>query len=585
MQEPHTPTSLDATLDRIDACMHTDPEEAIRLCEQVFVEARQSREPLAQVIAAERYGLIMDHLGRHVAARDVLFNAAQAAQSARLTAYEARLLEQIARGYYTAGEYRPAIQYWARCVEVSGQGGHDVRTWILAKIGLGQVYYGLNDYASGLALLADAAGRFHEIDDPHLDAKIKINVGVGLAETQHGKEAATVFHDALEICLEHEFFDYAAESNYRLGQLALADGELDSALDYLEKALPQAAKVSYRWGECNILAIQAEVYACRKEYSLAWQKIEAAKAIATTDGFGHKLIQHYFAAARYAELMGDTGTALAEFRHGYDREQRMLAGTTSERHKDLEEKAGLRPTVSRLLVELANNHLIEEGRLEPAFNLITQEGSRILEVARASIWLLDPQTDTLICRCLYLADKAELTREAAWRRKDSPAYFERLADHNPLVANDAANHPNTWELEKTYLEKRDIKSMLVFPIWLAEHTTGILCFEAVGTQRNWTPDDILHGNQLTEVAARVIASYERKLFQQEISALNSRMMHANAALEARVIERTASLEKHNAELHALNDQLYDMRNKLQQLEKAAAVAAPAAEGTSPPKAE
>jgi len=578
MLQPAIPTQLDATLASIDALMHTQPDEALHLCEQVFVDARKLQKPLAQVVAAERFGLIMDHRGRGVEARNTLFEAVQVAQSARLFANEAKLLEQIARGYYTAGDYRQAIQYWVRCQEVSDQAGKDARTWLLAKVGLAQVYFALNDYYSGLALLEEAESRIQEVDDAHLDAKIKINVGVALGKTGRGKEASVAFLGALEICTRHGYLDYAAESNFRLGQLELDNGMYDAAMTYLDAALVQARQVNYRWVEAHILATQAETYAHRGEYPMAMENINAAQGIATVDGFEHMLADQQFAASRYAEAMGDFQTALREFRGGFDCQQRMLASSASERNKDLEEKTGLRPSVSRLLVELANNHLIEEGRLDPAFHLITQESSRILNVERASIWLLDRQTGTLVCRNLYLADRGEYAREKVWRRKDCALYFDRLTDRNPIVAHDAMHHPHTSMLDLFYLNERDIKSMLVFPIWLAGQTTGILCFEAVGTQRNWTPDDLLHGSQLTEVAARVISGYERKQFQQEISTLNARMMQVNEMLEARIMERTASLERHTVELHEMHDKLYQSRQQLRQAEKMASLGRVAATG-------
>jgi len=248
----------------------------------------------------------------------------------------------------------------------------------------------------------------------------------------------------------------------------------------------------------------------------------------------------------------------------------MLDVSASERNRELEEKAGLRPTVSRLLVELANNRLIEEGQLDPAFQLITKEGSRILNVGRVSVWLLDRETETLVCRCLYLADQVEFSREANWRRKDCQVYFDRLSDHNPIVAHDAFHHPHTWALEQSYLAPRGIKSMLIFPIRVAGQPAGTISFEATGAQRNWTPDDILNGNQLMEVAARVVTSYERRQFQQQISALNQKMMQANEMLEQRVIERTASLERHTLEMHEVQDKLFHARQKLKQAEKMAA---------------
>lgn len=560
MQQANLPNALDSMLERIDACMHTQPEEALRICDQVFEQARALRQPVAYVTAAEHYGRIMDHLGRGSEARNVLFAAQQVAQSALLFANEAKLLEEIARSYYTAGQYRLAIQYWARCVEVSDQAGRDARTWILAKVGLSQVYFSLGDFQSGLALLEEAESRIHEVDDPHLDAKIKINMGVDLVEAGRPKEAYAAFLQALDTCTRHEFFDYTAESSFRLGQLEVLNGNLDAAMTYLDAALIDARRVNYRWCEAQILGTQADIHARKKDYVKAVSTIKEAQAIAITDGFRHMLAQQYFAAAGYAEASGDFAAALAAYKAGHECERSLREGSASG-NKELEEIAGLRPSVSRLLVDLSNNKLIDEGQLDPAFRLITQEGSRILDVARASIWMLDQQTGTLVCRCLYITTEAKFGSEVPLRRQDCPAYFARIADNSPLVAHDAMHHPHTWELEQSYLKPHDIRSMLLFPIRVTSQTAGLLCLEAVGNQRNWTPDDIAHGSQLTEVTTRVLSSYERKLLQQEINGLNAQLLQANDLLKSRVIERTAALERHNAELHALNDKLYDMKRQ------------------------
>jgi diguanylate cyclase (GGDEF)-like protein/PAS domain S-box-containing protein len=547
-------TQPNEILELIDACMHTQPEEALRLCERIFTDERLSDEPLAYVIAAERYGKIMDHLGRAAEARNTLFAAQQVAQSALLFINEAKLLEQIARSYYSSSEHRLALQYWARCIEISDL-----------------VYFGLGDYASGLDLLVEAESRIAEVNDPYLGAKIKINLGVGFSETNRLPEAETVFLQTLDICSRHQLLDYAAESNFYLGKIGLTVGALDVATAYLDAALLVAHQINYCWCEANILATQAEVHARRGEYRLAIDVVKAAQAIAISNNFLHMLIHQHFAAAGYGEALNDLQTAIVEFKSGRDCEQRVLAGTASERNRELEEKAGLRPSVSRLLVELSNNQVIQLGELEPAFQLIARESSHILAVTRTSLWLLDPQSETLVCRCLYMADRDEFSGEESLHQKDYPIYFKRLTDAQPLVAHDALHHPHIAELEQSYLKIHGIKSMLIVPIRLVGDTTGILCFEAVGTQRNWTPDDIRHGTQLSEVSARVIAGFEHKMYQEQISALNARVMRANEMLEARVMERTVSLERHTVELHELHDQLDELRKKIKEPEQEASV--------------
>ncbi len=180
MNSPQDPAAQWQTVfDQIDAIMHVQPENALKLCKHVFVES-YLWEPPTYVRAAERYGKIMDHLGRSAEARDSLFAAQQAAQASCLPVDEAKILERLARGYYSGGDYRRAIQYWNSCIEVNIQSAGDAETWILAKIGLAQVYKGAGDYAASLTMLAEAQSRTAEVGDPHLDAKVKINLAVGL---------------------------------------------------------------------------------------------------------------------------------------------------------------------------------------------------------------------------------------------------------------------------------------------------------------------------------------------------------------------------------------------------------------------
>ena len=559
MNSPRDPAAqLEQAFERIDALMHVHPDQALTLCEHVFVEA-YLWEPLAYVRAAERYGKIMDHLGRSTDARDSLFAAQQAAQASCLPSHEAKILERLARGYYSGGDYRRATQYWDSCIELSKQAGGDAETWILAKVGLAQVYKGAGDYAAGLATLAQAQSRTAEVGDPHLDAKVKINLAVCLIESQRLDEAATVLQEAFTLCSQHQLFDYLAESNFYLGKIALADAALESAMVYLDAGLAAARQVNFRWCEGQILAVKAEVFARGGNADLALQAVQQAQAIAGADGFFDMLSQQHFAAAEYAASLNDFATAFAQYKAGRVCEQRLRVEAPLERNVDLTQQAGSHQSLNRLLLTLSNHDVIDHGELEPAFELITQAASQILAVARVSLWLLETDTGALVCRCQHAVDGAGSAPDEPLRPSDYPEYFKRLADPHPLVAHDALHHPGIAELVQPYLNVHDIRSILVFPIRLAGQTIGTLCFEGVGTRRNWTQDDLVYAKQLAEISARVIASYEHKISREQIGALNARLMRANELLEERVRERSASLASHATELRQLQDMLSDMR--------------------------
>lgn len=325
MNSPRDPASQWQTVfDQIDAIMHVDPEQALKLCKQVFVES-YLWEPPVYVRAAERYGKIMDHLGRSTEARDSLMAAQQAAQGSGLPIYEAKILERLARGYFSGGDYRRAVQYWGSCIEVNNQTGDDAETWILAKVGLAQVYMSDGDHAASLTMLTEAQTRTVQVADLHLDAKVKINQAVCLIELKRQAEATAILHEVFKICSEHQLFDYLAESNLYLGKIALADGAPERALAYLEAGLAAARQVNFRWCEAHILAVKAEVFSRNGDFKTALQVVKEAQAIATADGFSDMLIQQHFAAAEYAASLNDFASAFAEHKAGRACEQRLHA--------------------------------------------------------------------------------------------------------------------------------------------------------------------------------------------------------------------------------------------------------------------
>ncbi len=250
----------DAVFDRIDASIHVAPEEALKLCRQAFSEA-YLWEPRIYVRAAERYGKIMDHLGRSSEARASLFAAQQAAQGSCLPICEAKILERLARSYYTDGDYPRAMRYWNSCIDVLGYTSGDPETWALAKVGLAQLHKGDKNYVTSQALLTEAQARSVEVGDPHLDAKVKINLAVVLIEQDRPQEASTVLLQVIDICREHQLLDYLSEANLYLGKIALGEGALERALSYVEAGLAAARQVNFRWGETHLLAVKADVLA------------------------------------------------------------------------------------------------------------------------------------------------------------------------------------------------------------------------------------------------------------------------------------------------------------------------------------
>ncbi|MGL4996445.1 MAG: tetratricopeptide repeat-containing sensor histidine kinase, partial [Deefgea sp.] len=563
MPELIEPPIFAAEIARIERCWHQTPAQARAECESLIQKAREHRDPLSQIYAAELYGKIMDHEGKALEARNLLYEAIQQAQAIHNFPLQARIHEQIARSHYSVGDYRTALQNWLRCIELSELAHSEATIWMLAKVGLGQIYDALGDAETAVVFHQAAADRIQEVSDPYLDAKIQINLGVNLQKCHRSAEASNALNHALAVCLQSHYHDYTAESYFRLAEISIDQGELDQAMAQLEQALIFAHKVNYRWGEANIYNAMAEVYALRQNWLKAIETLHHGQDISIQNDFSHILMRQHIAAASYAEKMFNLPLALAELKAGFEFQQQLNVSSQPNQRKELEQQTGLRISVSNMIIDLANHPAIEEGELNRFPFIICQAATQILDVARVGFWQIDQEHQQLSCICLFDQATGTPRIEEPLLQAQMPIFFNWLTQHKSLIAHDALHHHDAWDLAEHYLLQRSIQSVLAFPIQ-SDFGRHIMMFEHIGAQRNWLPDDIQHASQVTDIASRALANHERHAFQNEIHVLNAKLLEANDALEARVLERTQALAQSNQELHLA-------MNKLVQSEKLAAL--------------
>lgn len=546
-----TEAQFAAQIAQIEQDWHLKPEKSRQLCVELIDQAREARLPYYQICAAELYGKIMDHEGKAFEARNVLYEAVQQAQALHNFILEARIYEQIARLHYTKGDYRTALQNWLTCIELAES---DPKTWMLAKVGVGQIYDALNDSASAIVFHQAAAARINEIDDPYLDAKIQINLGVNLLKCHRNQEAKVALERALAICLARHYPDYAAESYFRLGEIAIDEAALESAQTLLQNGLALARQVGYQWGEANIYSAMAEIEAQQEHWQTALDFIHQGQKISAENNFSHILMRQHLAAAQYAEALFDMPQALAELKAGFEFQQQINNSTQPEQRAELEQKTGLRLSVGTMLINLANHQAIEHGKLTEFGPVITEAATQILDVQRVGLWVSTAQQDRLSCLSLYDQKLRQFISEEPIEYARAPVFMKSIGMHKSLIAHDAQHHPDAWDFSEQYLQSRGIPSILVFPV-ISTNQYCWLIFEHVGEQRNWVPDDIQHASQIADIAVRAMSNQERRLFQTEIHELNVRLIESNEALETRVKERTQALAQSNQELRLAMDKL------------------------------
>lgn len=144
-------------------------------------------------------------------------------------------------------------------------------------------------------------------------------------------------------------------------------------------------------------------------------------------------------------------------------------------------------------------------RLLSKIRNITEIVTRIADVPRASIWLLDRDGQELICIDLYLSDeKRHSDKSSVLRTRDFPQYIKGLRSERAIVADDAVTNEYTSEFGSIYLAPEGILSMLDAPIRIAGELIGVLCLEETRGLRVWLPDEVNFCAEISDQIGQII---------------------------------------------------------------------------------
>ncbi len=161
------------------------------------------------------------------------------------------------------------------------------------------------------------------------------------------------------------------------------------------------------------------------------------------------------------------------------------------------------------LSELARTWRRFEDDPAAALRVITETAVRAVEVARASIWLLDDDHRELRCVDLYQVETSQHRGGEVLHAAMFPAYFAALAAEEPIAAGDAHTDPRTAEFGAAYLTPNGIGAMLDAPIRLGGRLVGVLCHEHVGGARPWSREQRKDAAFLASLASLALELEQR----------------------------------------------------------------------------
>ncbi|WP_421880082.1 ATP-binding protein [Pacificispira sp.] len=133
---------------------------------------------------------------------------------------------------------------------------------------------------------------------------------------------------------------------------------------------------------------------------------------------------------------------------------------------------------------------IAEEEREDFDEVVLEIAADALKVDRASIWIGAPQSRQVECVASFDRMRRGDGVGMILGEDDFPAYFEGLSGDHVLAVSNCWDDVRTKDFRQGYLPATGVTALCDVELDLQDGGRGIICFETVGTERIWVPEDI-----------------------------------------------------------------------------------------------
>ncbi|MCK5827926.1 PAS domain S-box protein, partial [Candidatus Bipolaricaulota bacterium] len=168
------------------------------------------------------------------------------------------------------------------------------------------------------------------------------------------------------------------------------------------------------------------------------------------------------------------------------------------------------------LLQLATQHVLYEGDIEPVFRVITETAAKILEVEQAAIWLNDESSGMFQCVDMYVQTEGLHRPGRDYHKFDLPQYLDALNKNRVLNVSDLQNDPRMAEFDLPSMAAEGIVSVLDVAIRSAGQLVGDVCFEHAGELRKWTPEEEEFAGEIASLVTLTIELAQRRKAEQAL---------------------------------------------------------------------
>lgn len=165
---------------------------------------------------------------------------------------------------------------------------------------------------------------------------------------------------------------------------------------------------------------------------------------------------------------------------------------------------------------LATSKTFQQSNLDTALREITQVTAQMLDLERVSIWLYNSDNTAIQCVEVYSQSTNHHSSGMVLKKKNYPTYFQALEKEHIIAAYNPFQDKRTQELSDSYLALFNIKSLLVVKIWLKDTLMGVVCYEQVKTERQWTSEEVNFAESIANFVTLAIEASQQNAAQEAL---------------------------------------------------------------------
>ncbi|MGA2496714.1 MAG: two-component regulator propeller domain-containing protein, partial [Tepidisphaeraceae bacterium] len=184
---------------------------------------------------------------------------------------------------------------------------------------------------------------------------------------------------------------------------------------------------------------------------------------------------------------------------------------------------------SAALVSLAVSEAVNSGNLDTAFREITETASRILEVRRVGVWLVDEVEARLRCADIFDGSNAMHAKGMVCAATDLRAYLDSLRSARAIAVPNAMHGSPMIVFSPAGGKPAGVNARLDAAVRLRGRLVGVVCHEHPGAVRVWDDSEVAFAGAIADQVTRALLNAERERTADELRASEERM---NLAAEA-----------------------------------------------------